>query len=386
MLPKRSNDALAGSELETILSSLDLRDRENYILSEILSGNIPEFLRSFVPVTFNTQHKDIKKTITFFVLSDYMAIGNNNDYFMIPMTPILAQKIASSLRLSFLTKKMVDLVWGSSILKLDPIPIPPSPEMTTIPVFGLHNRLIYQKRSANFENHKPFTKDAKNQMKLASQTRNLYNAESNMPNYFQTEDYHVFKIPTKITIAPKSQKQYEFLLKKEIPYKKTYHISHSIRRYRKNLSKNETIPINTSIELKAEDIGPFQLPAGSFKIYENINEVLTYIGGEQSTIKQNDDIVKINTGNTRDATCEFFIKSHEINRTHEETEIKAIFTNNKNNDIMLTMTENFYDGGWEIFQTNIEYERIDAYTAKFNLIIPSNSKKEISFKARIEKN
>tara|TARA_B100000686_G_scaffold111291_1_gene118570 strand:+ start:22918 stop:23811 length:894 start_codon:yes stop_codon:yes gene_type:complete len=155
MLPKRSNDALAGSELETILSSLDLRDRENYILSEILSGNIPEFLRSFVPVTFNTQHKDIKKTITFFVLSDYMAIGNNNDYFMIPMTPILAQKIASSLRLSFLTKKMVDLVWGSSILKLDPIPIPPSPEMTTIPVFGLHNRLIYQKRSANFENHKP---------------------------------------------------------------------------------------------------------------------------------------------------------------------------------------------------------------------------------------
>tara|TARA_Y100001960_G_scaffold324470_1_gene404912 strand:+ start:734 stop:2047 length:1314 start_codon:yes stop_codon:yes gene_type:complete len=238
----------------------------------------------------------------------------------------------------------------------------------------------------NFENHKPFTKDAKNQMKLASQTRNLYNAESNMPNYFQTEDYHVFKIPTKITIAPKSQKQYEFLLKKEIPYKKTYHISHSIRRYRKNLSKNETIPINTSIELKAEDIGPFQLPAGSFKIYEKINDALTYIGGEQSTIKQNDDIVKINTGNTRDATCEFFIKSHEINRTHEETEIKAIFTNNKNNDIMLTMTENFYDGGWEIFQTNIEYERIDAYTAKFNLIIPSNSKKEISFKARIEKN
>ena len=238
----------------------------------------------------------------------------------------------------------------------------------------------------NFENHKPFPNDAKNQMKLASQTRNLYNAESNMPNYFQTEDYHIFKIPKQITISPKSQRQYEFLLKKDIPYKKTYHISHSIRRYRKNLSRNETIPINTSIELKAEDIGPFQLPAGLFKIYENINESLTYIGGQQSTIKQNDDIIKINTGNTRDATCEFFIKSHEINRNHEETEIKAIFTNNKNDDIMLTMIENFYDGGWEIFQTNIEYERVDAYTAKFNLVIPSNSKKEISFKARIEKN
>jgi len=238
----------------------------------------------------------------------------------------------------------------------------------------------------NFENHKPFPKDAKNQMKLASQTRNLYNAESNIPNYFQTEDYHIFKIPQQITIAPKSQRQYEFLLKKDIPYKKTYHISHSIRRYRKNLSKNEIIPINTNIEIKAKNIGPFQLPAGSFKIYENINESLTYIGGQQSTIKQNDDIIKINTGNTRDATCEFFIKSHEINRNHEETEIKAIFTNNKNNDIMLTMIENFYDGGWEIFQSNIEYERVDAYTAKFNLVIPSNSKKEISFKARIEKN
>jgi len=240
--------------------------------------------------------------------------------------------------------------------------------------------------NVNFDNNKPFPKDTKNRMKLASQAGELYGSESSMPSYLQTEDYHIFKMPKKITLSPESQRQYEFLLKKDIPYKKTYHISHSIRRYRKKLAKNEKIPINTKIELKAKDIANFQLPAGSFKIYENINETLTYIGGEKSTIKQNNDIIKINTGNTRDAVCEFFIKSHEINRNHEETEINAIFTNNKNDEIIITMTENFYDGGWEIFQTNIEYERIDAYTAKFNLTIPANSKKEISFKARIEKN
>ena len=152
-LPKRSDEALKGSELETILSKLDLSNREDYILSEILSGNIPEFLRSFIPVTLNINHQDLLKTITFFVLSDYMALGNNNDYFIIPMTPILAQKIANALGLTFLTKKMVDLVWENSELKLDPISIPPSNDMTTIPVFRIHNQLIYEQRSNNLENH-----------------------------------------------------------------------------------------------------------------------------------------------------------------------------------------------------------------------------------------
>ena len=154
ILPERSEKAPEGSKLETILSNLDLRNRENYMLSEILSGNIPDFLRTFVPVTLNIQHKNLKNTITFFVLSDYMALGSNNDYFIIPMTPILAQKIANALGLTFLTKKMVDLVWESSSLKLDPIPIPPSNEMVTIPVFGMHNQLIYEMRSINLENHK----------------------------------------------------------------------------------------------------------------------------------------------------------------------------------------------------------------------------------------
>ena len=48
--------------------------------------------------------------------------------------------------------------------------------------------------------------------------------------------------------------------------------------------------------------------------------------------------------------------------------------------------EKFHDGGWEIYQANNNHERIDAYTAKFDIDIPANSNKEISFKARIEKN
>ena len=208
---------------------------------------------------------------------------------------------------------------------------------------------------------------------------------SNSPNYFRTNDHYVFQLPNNIELPAKAQMNYDFFTKKEIPYKKTYHISHSLQRYRKKSSNKENIPINIRIELKAKDLGNFQIPQGSFKTYEASNTSFTFIGSGTSSIYDNNDIIKLDIGNTRDILCKFSINSHEVGRNHEEAEIQALFTNRKNHDIFITWIENFYDGGWEIFETSDKYERKDAYTAIYNLMIPANSKKEVFFKARIEK-
>ena len=221
--------------------------------------------------------------------------------------------------------------------------------------------------------------------RMVKMNNNLKN-EPNLPNYFQTNEYHIFQIPKKINLKANSEFRYEFFSKNEISYEKKYHVSHSLQRYRKKISKTETIPINIQIELKAKDFGDFQLPSGIFKVYENANESFTFIGEGYSSIYEDNDIIKIETGSTRDILCNFSINSHEISRNHEETEIKALFTNKKNHNVIITWIEKFYDAGWEIFQTSDEYDRLDAYTAKYDLTIPANSKKEVIFKARIEKN
>ena len=71
-----------------------------------------------------------------------MAVCSDEDYFLIPMTPILAQEIADALGLIMITRKMVNDIWLQADLQLEPIPIDPSSEMVTIPVFADHNELV----------------------------------------------------------------------------------------------------------------------------------------------------------------------------------------------------------------------------------------------------
>ena len=234
----------------------------------------------------------------------------------------------------------------------------------------------------NFNNDRQSSLNSNNRLKTAG----IINDKNTIPSYFLTEDYHVFNLPKEIILKPKSQIRHKFLSKNKIPYESIYHVSHSLQRYRKNISKNENIPVNVRITLKALDIVDFQLPGGLFNVYENNADSFTFIGSGKSSISENQDIIIIETGKTRDIVCKFFIKSHKTSQAYEETEIKAMFKNRKNYDVSIVWMEKFHDGGWEIYKANNNHERIDAYTAKFDIDIPANSNKEISFKARIEKN
>jgi hypothetical protein len=66
--------------------------------------------------------------------------------------------------------------------------------------------------------------------------------------------------------------------------------------------------------------------------------------------------------------------------------MNAVSENRKDENVTIVWMENFSDGRWDIFKSSSNYERLDAYSAKFNVKIPAHSKEEISFKARIEKN
>ncbi|KQC01040.1 hypothetical protein [Pedobacter sp. Hv1] len=144
-LKTRKKNALTGSEFAKSIadSSLTLQQREILIFKEIKSGNIPDFLRILQEVrdTIQLNPKQFA-TIKYDVLPDYLAIGNNDDYIYIPMTPILAQRIAYLLKCSLPTKKMVDRIYKSANIKLEPQPMPPTKAMTTVPVFVAHNELV----------------------------------------------------------------------------------------------------------------------------------------------------------------------------------------------------------------------------------------------------
>ena len=145
-LPQRAPDAPSGSSFVTSIKALGKAEREDRVFEQLSSGNVPDFLRRLVPVT--VQSDDSAFTLTYFVTPDYLSIGPDTDYCLMPMTPMLAQRIADAAGCMLPTRKMVDDIYRAARLKLIPQPIPPGPAMVTAEVFAAHNDSVWHQRSA----------------------------------------------------------------------------------------------------------------------------------------------------------------------------------------------------------------------------------------------
>lgn len=138
-LPARSSSAPTGSQFFSLVSSLSRQAREDTIFNHVAAGNIPDFLRMLVPVSTSEVINGTSYTLEYFVTPDYLAIGTDSNYFLMPMTPILAQKIANKLNCTLPTAKMVDQIYSAAKVKLRPQPIPPDADMDKVPRFKQHD-------------------------------------------------------------------------------------------------------------------------------------------------------------------------------------------------------------------------------------------------------
>ena len=152
-LPPRSPTAATGSQFVDRIALLSPEEREIQIEKEILAGNIPQFLRRPVPVMKSVTANGLSNTVRFFVTADYLAVGSDTDYLLIPMRPGTAQRIADASGCLLPTKVMVDTIYEGAPLKLVPAPIPPSPEMTSVAVFAKHNQTIRVQRAVHLRSY-----------------------------------------------------------------------------------------------------------------------------------------------------------------------------------------------------------------------------------------
>lgn len=138
-LPERSSNALSGTEFgQKIYNMPPNEKRDQVICEEILSGNVPDFLRTFRPITV----VDKGKTIQYYCSPDYLSVGNSDDYLRITMGAKSIKKLFDELGVSLPTKKMVDQIWISADLKLNAIPMAPTPAMVLSPALIEHNKII----------------------------------------------------------------------------------------------------------------------------------------------------------------------------------------------------------------------------------------------------
>ncbi len=130
-LPPRSDNAPPATALKIELDHLGLSSREERLFQEVISGNVPDFYRKLVLVTMHF----CSITGTVWVACEYFVIGSNEDFMLMPGSPMLAQRLADKLDCTLPTSRMVDAIHVAAEVRLTLVPIPQSPKMTTLPVF-----------------------------------------------------------------------------------------------------------------------------------------------------------------------------------------------------------------------------------------------------------
>jgi hypothetical protein len=146
ILPNRPSGAVTGTEFSWQIAALPLDEREDAVLWQIMAGNVPDFLRHFRSLQLTNSASGHTNTGTIFVAPDYLAVGSDSDYLLMPLSPNAAQRVADALGCVLPTRKLVDAIYAAAEVKLSPSPIPPSPAMTTVNVFSNHNSIVHTQR------------------------------------------------------------------------------------------------------------------------------------------------------------------------------------------------------------------------------------------------
>lgn len=139
-IPPRGVAAIGGRAFMRKIADLPREEREAAIYAEIAAGNVPEFLRTFkqVPITAG----DVRGTIE--VAPDYLAIGSDDDFVRIPMTPQTAQRLADLFGCVLPTRKMVDAIDAVAEVRLAPQPL--TEDRESVDAFLLSNEKIEAQR------------------------------------------------------------------------------------------------------------------------------------------------------------------------------------------------------------------------------------------------
>jgi hypothetical protein len=145
-LPPRAVSAPNGSEFARRVAALNGVERDRAVVDELLGGNLPAHLRHARPVVMTSTIAGLSTRITLCVLPDYLAIGSDEDFLIVPMGLAAALKLAGDLGFELPTRRIVDAIRDQATVHLEPRPLPPGDEMRSTAYVLRHNVIVQAQR------------------------------------------------------------------------------------------------------------------------------------------------------------------------------------------------------------------------------------------------
>lgn len=147
-IPQRSALARDASEFVAAVAGMTEPERDLAIRGELLAGNMPSFLRKVLPATLSAQLPGGDTVrLTLCVLADYLSIGSGKDFLRVPMGLDTALVVAANFGFTLPTRRIVDLIYRQSAVRLLPQPLPAGDEMRSTAYYVAHQALVQRQRA-----------------------------------------------------------------------------------------------------------------------------------------------------------------------------------------------------------------------------------------------
>jgi hypothetical protein len=148
-IPVRPAGAPGGRAFAEEIRGLGDDKRESRIQHELLSGNIPDFLRRLLPIKMaQPAANGASADIVVCAAPDYLAVGSNDDFLLVPMRLGTALFMAAQYGLTLPTPRIVDAIYAQAAVHFVPQPLPASDRMRSTDYIQRHNEMIGTQRSA----------------------------------------------------------------------------------------------------------------------------------------------------------------------------------------------------------------------------------------------
>lgn len=171
-IPRRMGSALKGTQVVTKIMNLSGAQRDAFVAKQLLSGNMPSFLRNLIPVTFNSKLSNGQKVqVTICVTPDYLAAGSDRDFVRVPMGLPAAAKVADKFGFLLPTTKMVDEIYAQARIRMAPSPMKPNSQMSSTSYLWEHNQTVEGQRVKMSRNPDLLTAGQKKDLVLSKKLR-----------------------------------------------------------------------------------------------------------------------------------------------------------------------------------------------------------------------
>ena len=200
-------------------------------------------------------------------------------------------------------------------------------------------------------------------------------------------EYHIYDLARKTTIKDNEKKQIRLLEAAGLKTVKEFLVKSQGMFYASRHTEPGTRePVNVYISFRntGEDNLGVPLPAGIMRLYKlDESGSLEFIGEDAIAHTATGEEVRVRTGSAFDITAERTQTSfRQISTRLYETAWEVVLRNQKSSTVTVGVVEGLTNT-WEVTTSSHPYEKVDAFTIRFDVKVPPGEEARLSYTVRV---